>query len=299
MISVAIITKNRLDNLQECLAALANQSVLPNEIIIIDGSQNQATRTAAKELLSQLRIPFQYIYEQKRGYSVARNRALAAATHPWIASIDDDCVAHKDWVKQIQIFTKRYPQAAAILGKSETTFPKNIFALTTKFRELQWKIPGMTENRVTDPEVMDLKNCALNRSFFAFHHIRFDQRPPHYAVWRHDDLDLGMQIWKRGGDVFFNKRMVVFHKDPSTIVEFLKQLWVDCMWDTAYRHKWKNYLKTTTNNRRSISRLFYVPMIKRKYGLSSTALVVLGFFLFVAKVTTWLARVYGWIKFHV
>ena len=43
-ISICIPTRNRKDLLTECLESIFNQSTIPDEILVVDGSSNDETK---------------------------------------------------------------------------------------------------------------------------------------------------------------------------------------------------------------------------------------------------------------
>jgi GT2 family glycosyltransferase len=91
--SVVILTRDRPEDLDECLRSLAQQTVLPNEVVILDNSSNSAT----SELISQSRatLPFTLLYDRGHpslGTATGRNRAIDQASGDIIFILDDDVV---------------------------------------------------------------------------------------------------------------------------------------------------------------------------------------------------------------
>ena len=101
-ISVAVCTYNRSDVLPKCLESLVDQTADTElfEVLIIDNNSTDYTKKIADEFCKK-HTNFKYIFEEKRGHSQARNRAIAKAKGKYLAYIDDDAIADKDWVKSI------------------------------------------------------------------------------------------------------------------------------------------------------------------------------------------------------
>ena len=102
-ISVAVCTYNRSDVLPKCLESLVNQSVGTEhlEVLIIDNNSTDDTKKIATDFCEKHNI-FRYIFEEKQGLSHARNRAIAEAKGEYLAYIDDDAIADKDWIEKIE-----------------------------------------------------------------------------------------------------------------------------------------------------------------------------------------------------
>ena len=97
MISVVIPAYNESDNIQACIDSLKAQS-LPEknyEIIVVDNNSTDNTL----ELIKKLGVV--YTVEYKKGPAAAKNAGIPLANGNIIAFIDGDCIAAKDWLKNI------------------------------------------------------------------------------------------------------------------------------------------------------------------------------------------------------
>lgn len=120
-ISVAVCTYNRSDVLSKCLESLSNQSASTElfKVMIIDNNSTDDTKKIALDFCGK-HSNFTYIFEKKQGLSQARNRAIAEAQGKYLAYIDDDAIADKDWVKSIlDCFAKTN---ADVVGGPVTSF---------------------------------------------------------------------------------------------------------------------------------------------------------------------------------
>ena len=102
-ISIAVCTYNRSDVLPKCLESLVDQTVDSKlfEVLIIDNHSTDDTKKIATDFCEKY-VNFKYIFEEKQGLSHARNRAIAEAEGEYLAYIDDDAIADKDWIKKIE-----------------------------------------------------------------------------------------------------------------------------------------------------------------------------------------------------
>lgn len=95
-VAVVICTRNRPDDLNNCLNAISRLNSRPDEILVIDNSEgDSATEREARE------HGVRYIVERAAGLSRARNRGLAESSSEVVAFIDDDALPCEDWLEQI------------------------------------------------------------------------------------------------------------------------------------------------------------------------------------------------------
>lgn len=96
-ITVALVTYNRAKDIERCIKAILKQSVLPDQIIIVDSSSDNKTKKIVKKLNHKI---IKYIRSDKRLFiPEARNVALKECKTKYIAYSDDDTVPCKDWIK--------------------------------------------------------------------------------------------------------------------------------------------------------------------------------------------------------
>jgi glycosyltransferase involved in cell wall biosynthesis len=85
-VSVVIPCKDRPERLLRALASVRQQTVLPDEVIVVDdGSQPPLTLDSAMGSLA-----VRLIRQSNRGPAAARNRGIQEATGEWIALLDSD-----------------------------------------------------------------------------------------------------------------------------------------------------------------------------------------------------------------
>lgn len=120
---VAICTYDRAPLLRQCLEGLIAQTVDQGALQIVVVDNNSTDETAAVVREAREKIPtLTYVFEGKQGLSRARNTAIASATAPIIAYIDDDAIPYPDWAERfIEAFDK-FPDCAVIGGESEPIF---------------------------------------------------------------------------------------------------------------------------------------------------------------------------------
>ena len=223
-ISVVIVTKNRARDLLECISSLLIQTEPLDELLIIDNNSADETEQIIQSLQRNCVIPIRYILEKKIGYPIVYNRGLAEVSSKWVAFIDDDCVADRDWYKSIKKAIQQFPDASAIVGKSKTYYSKNIFSLATSFFDQMWKKNGKDNSKIIDFATLDNKNIVYNKGFLFQNKLSFNENRLENGTGAAEDVDLGLRIQKCGGEAFFYPGMLVMHKDPITFSHFFQKL---------------------------------------------------------------------------
>jgi len=106
-ISVVVCTYNRAGLLPDCLTALQNQTLDDDlyEIIIINNNSTDNTDQVARDFINKINN-FRLINEKRQGLSNARNSGVKRAKGDYLAFIDDDSIADKDWLKNAMTIAK-------------------------------------------------------------------------------------------------------------------------------------------------------------------------------------------------
>ena len=210
-ISVVICTYNRVDLLAHVLCSVAEQSVPPEqyEIIVIDNNSIDSTREFV-ERFNQSHSNVRYIYEPQQGLSHARNRGWQEAKGEYVAYIDDDARAQKDWIETIAAFTERQPAAVAFGG------PYSWFSLKplpSWFNPsyASWSL-GTEERPVKRNEWLKGTNMIYKRSLLQSLN-GFDTRlgMTGQSLSYGEEVSLQIQIMDRGFPIFYVPDIRVEH----------------------------------------------------------------------------------------
>jgi O-antigen biosynthesis protein len=114
--SVAICTRHRTDQLRRALASMARQSIAPLEVLVVD---NAPDGEDTRQLVAREFPATRYVCERRQGLDFARNRALAEARGGIVAFLDDDAVAHPDWMKVMGQAFADHPALGLCTGRVE------------------------------------------------------------------------------------------------------------------------------------------------------------------------------------
>jgi cellulose synthase/poly-beta-1,6-N-acetylglucosamine synthase-like glycosyltransferase len=92
-ISVVVCTRDRPEQLEECLQSLMALEPRPLEVIVVDNApSDDRTRSTCEQ------YPVRYVVEPAPGLSRARNRGVVETRGDAVAFTDDDCVVDPSWL---------------------------------------------------------------------------------------------------------------------------------------------------------------------------------------------------------
>lgn len=121
-ISVIIPVYNGERFLAEALQSVLDQTLPPDEIIVVDDGSTDGTAEIIATASANSVVPIQYVYQPNQGPAAARNHGLRLAQGELIAFQDaDDLWAAQKLATQVALF-RRYPQAHAVIGYSQIVF---------------------------------------------------------------------------------------------------------------------------------------------------------------------------------
>lgn len=100
-ITVAVATMNRPAALARCLEAVLEGERRPAEIVVVDQSADDETRSVVDTISARDGIAITYVRQARLGLAASRNAAIAASTRPYAAFTDDDCVPGPQWLAAI------------------------------------------------------------------------------------------------------------------------------------------------------------------------------------------------------
>jgi glycosyltransferase involved in cell wall biosynthesis len=102
IVSVIISTRNGSRILRDVLADLLNGTRKPNEIVVLDQSDDDLTRNLVSEVQnSDKGQHVRYVASDRPGLCAHRNDAIRAAKGDFIASVDDDISVDENWLARM------------------------------------------------------------------------------------------------------------------------------------------------------------------------------------------------------
>ncbi len=150
MISLIATVLNEQNNISDWLSGILSQSMLPDEIIIVDGGSTDKTLAIAKAFNARIiHSPW------KENFSEQRNIGLKSASKDWILVIDADEVYEKKLLEELQTLAHNnieidafaFPRKNYIDGKQTSAYPDRQTRFFKNSKKIRYK--GRLHEQVT------------------------------------------------------------------------------------------------------------------------------------------------------
>ncbi len=211
-LSVLIPNFNGRRHLEPCLRSLQEQGDGVHEVIVFDnGSRDHSVEFIKSEFPSVHVISA----EKNYGFAGALNRAAKSAQGEWLAFLNNDMKASREWVKAAMAHADhRLCVASRILNWSGDKVDFDGASLQYLGFADQIGI-GESAARASQPGPI-LFPCGgamfIRRDLFL-EAGGFDE--DYFAIY--EDVDLGWRLWLQGQEVFFEPASVVYHRGHATL----------------------------------------------------------------------------------
>lgn len=209
-VSVAIPTIGRINQLRSCLESLAQSTIKPDEILLLDQSGgNDVVELAVEFDDLQLRV------ERCKGVGIARNMnlALQKCSTEFMLVTHDDCTVHTDWVERGVLALASRPGCVV----SGQVFPGDNNGLpvpSVRVWDEPYDFTGSLAHGAIYPN-----NMGLHRTD-AIAIGGFDERPGFARAA--EDLDFSYRWLADGRPLLYEPTMKVTHEARHTAAQLIK-----------------------------------------------------------------------------
>ncbi|MFC5742401.1 glycosyltransferase family 2 protein [Dyella tabacisoli] len=99
-VSLMVSTYNWKEALALVLRSIAQQSRLPDEVIVADDGSREDTAELLRDVARSFPVPLRHVWQPDEGFRKARilNRGIAAARGEYLIQLDGDMVVHRHFV---------------------------------------------------------------------------------------------------------------------------------------------------------------------------------------------------------
>jgi GT2 family glycosyltransferase len=114
-VSVVIVNLNRAELLAQAVRSVLGQSFQDFEIIVVDNASVDDSAAAVQAFVD----PRIHLLELKenRGFSGGANVGIRRARGRWIALLNNDAIAHRDWLSRMMEAARRNPAAGMLASR--------------------------------------------------------------------------------------------------------------------------------------------------------------------------------------
>jgi succinoglycan biosynthesis protein ExoM len=217
LVSVAMCTYKRL-HLTETLKSVAGMNIptgVKMEIVVVDNDPDKSALNIVNDF--QKGFPntvVSYISEPRKNISLARNACLNNSKGSWIAFIDDDEVADKNWLGNLLCAAREF-NADVVVGYVESIFPKHT---------PDWVIDGKFFDRKRLPTGTEIDSCGAGCTLIKVEAIGSQKFNLEYGLSGGEDSEFFYGMHNRGKKIIYCSEALVYEKVEKNRVCF-KFLW--------------------------------------------------------------------------
>ena len=138
IISFAIPTINRPDDLKKAVESVVEQTRLPDELIIVDQSSDNKSKIIVENILKKFpQIKLKYIWDSKiKGLVQARQVAQINSVGSLLLFGEDDIILEKEYCEQIELGFKEKPSMLGSCGNITNFSHTQLYTYIFKFFHL-------------------------------------------------------------------------------------------------------------------------------------------------------------------
>lgn len=226
-ISIIIPTFNRYDDLSQTLDSIFHQTTSPEEILIIDDSDNESISNLINGESSRFDkrgIDLKYFRNpHQKGSGIARNFGMKLAFGDIILFLDDDVILDPDYITEILKVYKQYPHVIGVQGyitnfKQFSRFKFLYNKIFYRYNQEKNKCKVLVSTNIVYPSSVDemiecewLSGCNQSYRKNKIADFTFDENFRRYSL--KEDVDLSYRIYKRNpGSLLLTPSAKLVHK---------------------------------------------------------------------------------------
>lgn len=246
-IDIIIPTFNRGLLLKRTLDSILNQKQYPNNIFVIDDGSTDNTKELVEEYnkyFNQRNISINYIYQDKEGVSVARNRGIILSTSKFIVFLDSDDLLTNNYIETFSnILDKNLPDTICYSSYDIIDIDDKIVKNHHTLGKLKYKQGNIfADLQNSNLFIRNLGQAVFPRKIFETG-LKFDK-----SLTIGEDWDLLMQIAKNYSFKFIDEHLIQIREhSQNTISNKAKLLsgtidlyikWIDIGVQKKIKKKW-------------------------------------------------------------
>jgi succinoglycan biosynthesis protein ExoM len=204
LISVCIPTYRRNDRLRAVLEDLARQSRVPDQVVVVDNDPSGGARAVTEQCRAAAPFRIDYDVQPEPNIAVTRNRTVALATGEWLAFIDDDERAPREWLQAL-LHAAQSSNADGVLAPVEPQVPATAprWIRRGKF----YDFAHQPEGAVVPLKCMRFGNLILRGAILRAEPGPFDAR---HGLMAGEDVDLLVRLSRKGARITWSERAPVY-----------------------------------------------------------------------------------------
>ena len=209
-VSVCLATFRRNERLRAVLEDLAHQARLPDQVVVVDNDPAGGARPIIEQYRAAgVAFPVDYDVQPIPNIAITRNRTVELASGNWIAFIDDDERAPREWLHELLRAVEVF-NADGVLAPVEPQVPPNAPSWIRRGRF--YDFPHQPEGAEVPLNRMRFGNVLLRGDYLRAEDGPFD---PRYGLMAGEDVDLLVRLARKGAKIVWSERAPVFEPIES------------------------------------------------------------------------------------
>jgi len=210
-VSLYIPAYNAARFVNASIEAILSQTLVPDEILVIDDGSHDAT----VEVVSRYKEIKLIRHDRNRGLAATRNTAVRAARNELVGSVDADCAAAPAWLEKL-VPAFEDPKIAGAGGRLIEGFRDS---LADRWRCVHMRM-DRGEQRIRNP--MFLHGCnGLYRKSALLGVGGYDEA----MLTAGDDADIGRRLSSAGWELLHEPEARVTHLRRDSVESVLRSYW--------------------------------------------------------------------------
>lgn len=215
--SVIVPVYNRIDEVDDLLKSLSEQSCKDFETVIVEDGSSQPCQDVIGKYADKVDV--KYFFKENEGRSIARNYGLERATGDYFIFFDSDCVIPPDYFKTLSAALDRNPVdcfgGPDAAHKSFSSTQKAINYSMTSF---------LTTGGIRGGKVQLEK--FVPRTFNMGYSRKVWEKVGGFREMFSEDIDMSTRIRQAGFSIGLIREAFVYHKRRVNMKLFARQVYV-------------------------------------------------------------------------
>lgn len=220
-LSVIVPAYNAAETLDECLAALLEQSTPRSEyeVIVVDDGSMDSTPEVIK------RYGVRLLSQPNQGPGAARNLGVSQARGEIVLFTDADCAPSREWMEEM-VKPLAEPGVVAVKGAYRTRQK----ALLARFIQAEFAERYALLERERYVDFVDSHSAAYRKAEF----LAAGGFDPDFLL--SEDVNLSYKLSRQGHKMVFNPQAIVYHRHPERLWAYFRAKFHRAYWRTkSYR----------------------------------------------------------------
>ena len=226
MFSIVIAVRNEVGTIKKCVDSVFNQNYKGKyDLTVVDGMSTDGTFEVLKDL--QKKYKFKLLKNPRINAAAGRNIGIENSDGEFVAFIDGDAIASKDWLSQIEkVFEKNDVAGVGgpdMLPSDSSDKARRIGQVMTSPLARGGRLNPSTQHSLSDQEkyVDHIPTCnlCLKREIFSSVGM-FDE-----DFVKGQDLELNYRIVNAGYKLLYSPKIKVVHHRKNHVRDFARQIY--------------------------------------------------------------------------